>query len=322
MKLSTSVRFLGTAAALFSSAAFAGTVAPDLAATNNGQTVQVIIRYANSEGARSRFAGQQTRSLGNFGEVRNMTAAEAKQAAANPAVAGVSMDHQVQGTATKVVNPTDQSSCPTAPACYDYMPQTISPKGNTGGNAGNGVGVAIIDSGITADSDLAGAVIHSENFSTDTTTQDLYGHGTDIAGIIAGNGTLSSGHTFTHEIHGVAPGVSLINLKVLDQGGTGTDSQVIQAIQWAIAHQIQYNIQVINLSLGRPVAESYTTDPLCQAVEQAWLSGITVVVAAGNQGRDNYLKGNQGYFTIAAPGNDPLVITVGATNLPSARRTC
>src|SRR5262249_49355445 len=75
----------------------------------------------------------------------------------------------------------------------------------------------------------------------------------------------------------------------------------------------QYNIQIINLSLGRGVFESYKLDPLCQAVEKAWQAGILVVVAAGNDGRDNSL-GTHGYGTISAPANDPFVITVGATN--------
>src|SRR5262249_10245168 len=94
----------------------------------------------------------------------------------------------------------------------------------------------------------------------------------------------------------------------------GADSQVIAAIQRAIQLKDTYNIRVINLSLGRPVYESYTLDPLCQAVEAAWQAGIVVVVAAGNAGRDNSL-GTQGYATIQAPGNDPNVITVGATNV-------
>src|SRR5689334_10274648 len=75
----------------------------------------------------------------------------------------------------------------------------------------------------------------------------------------------------------------------------------------------QYNIRVMNLSLGRPVYESYKLDPLCQAVEAAWKAGIVVVVAAGNDGRTNYATLN-GYGTITAPGNDPYVITVGAMN--------
>jgi len=88
---------------------------------------------------------------------------------------------------------------------------------------------------------------------------------------------------------------------------------VISAIQEAIQLKSMYNIRVINLSLslGRPVFESYKLDPLCQAVEAAWKTGIVVVVAAGNSGRDNS-QGTNGYATITSPGNDPYVITVGA----------
>ena len=88
-------------------------------------------------------------------------------------------------------------------------------------------------------------------------------------------------------------------------------SDVIAGIEWVVANRARYNIRVINLSLGRPVMESYRQDPLCKAVEQAWKSGIVVVVAAGNDGRDNAL-GTQGYGTIASPANDPYVITVGS----------
>ncbi len=110
---------------------------------------------------------------------------------------------------------------------------------------------------------------------------------------------------------GIAPGVNLIDLKVLDQNGQGSDSSVIAALETAIYLKNYYNIRVINLSLGRPVYESYTLDPLCQAVEAAWNAGIVVSVAAGNDGRDNTV-GEQGYGTITSPGNDPYVITVGA----------
>jgi len=102
-------------------------------------------------------------------------------------------------------------------------------------------------------------------------------------------------------------------LQVLDEKGLGTDSAVIAAIQKAISLKNQYNIRVINLSLGRPVTTSYVNDPLCQAVQQAWQAGIVVVVAAGNNGRDNSL-GTNGYGTITAPGNSPSAITVGAMN--------
>src|SRR6185437_2787309 len=108
----------------------------------------------------------------------------------------------------------------------------------------------------------------------------------------------------------------LISLKVLDKNGESDDATVIAAIERAIQLKPFYNIEVINLSLGRAVYESYKTDPLCQEVEKAWKAGITVVVAAGNEGRNNSFH-NNGYGTIAAPGNDPRVITVGAMNTES-----
>src|SRR5437588_7239672 len=152
----------------------------------------------------------------------------------------------------------------------------------------------------------------SQNFVPGATdASDQYGHGTHVAGIIASEGWFSTGSNFTHTFKGIAPNANVINLRVLDQNGAGTDSSVIAAIQTAISLKSTYNIRVINLSLGRQVFESYTLDPLCQAVEAAWSAGIVVVAAAGNQGR-NDSAGTEGYGTIAAPGNDPYVITVGA----------
>jgi serine protease AprX len=98
---------------------------------------------------------------------------------------------------------------------------------------------------------------------------------------------------------------------VLDANGAGYVSDVIAAIDQAIQLKSTYNIRVINLSLGTPVYESYKLDPLCQEVEAAWKAGIVVVVAAGNYGRSNTM-GVNGYGTVASPGNDPYVITVGA----------
>src|SRR5205814_8434833 len=129
--------------------------------------------------------------------------------------------------------------------------------------------------------------------------------------ILASNAHASTCNTCTRTFKGLAPGVSLVDLRVLDQNGQGTDSNVILAIETAIYLKNVFNIHVINLSLGRPVYESYMLDPLCQAVEAAWKAGIAVVVAAGNEGRDNSF-GEQGYGTINAPANDPYVISVGA----------
>jgi serine protease AprX len=182
---------------------------------------------------------------------------------------------------------------------------------------GTGVGVAVIDSGIAIHPDLNNAngvsrVVYSQSFvAGDSTTSDKFGHGTHVAGLIGASGASSgtaNGYAATYA--GMAPNVNLINLRVLDQNGSGTDSGVIAAIEAAIALRSTYNIRVINMSLGRPVFESYTLDPVDQAVEAAWKAGIVVVTAAGNNGRYG-LTG--GFGTVVVPGNDPSVITVGAT---------
>jgi serine protease AprX len=182
---------------------------------------------------------------------------------------------------------------------------------------GTGIGVAVIDSGIADHPDLHDSngnsrVVYSQSFvAGDATTPDQYGHGTHVAGLIGGTGIGSgNGHGYAAKYAGMAPNVNFINLRVLDQNGSGTDSQVIAAIEQAIALQSTYNIRVINMSLGRPVFESYTLDPVDQAVEAAWQAGIVVVVAAGNSGRSAVADG---FATIGVPANDPAVITVGAT---------
>jgi serine protease AprX len=185
---------------------------------------------------------------------------------------------------------------------------------------GSGIGVALIDSGVSDHPDLHSSshpnksrVVYSESFvAGDSSTADGYGHGTHVAGIIGGNGSASASG-YSRQYTGIAPGVNIINLRVLDVNGGGSDSAVIAAIDRAIDLKNVYNIRIINLSLGRPVQESYTLDPICQAVEAAWNAGITVIVAAGNNGRSNYSV-TQGYATINSPGNDPYIITVGAVS--------
>ncbi|MDQ6705993.1 MAG: S8 family peptidase, partial [Acidobacteriota bacterium] len=173
------------------------------------------------------------------------------------------------------------------------------------GYDGKGIGVAVIDSGIRTMSELPNIVYAAGNFMHSAySPDDAWGHGTHVAGLIGSNG---EGTVYT----GVVPNVNLISLRVLDRNGNGTDAGVIGAINAAISLKSTYNIRVINLSLGRPVFEAAAQDPLCQAVEAAWKAGIVVVVAAGNEGRNNS-SGTLGYGTIASPGNDPYVITVGA----------
>ena len=208
-------------------------------------------------------------------------------------------------------------------------PATINaPNVWNAGYNGKGIGVAVLDSGINQDDNLgvySHGPVYIEDFTVPTIIQpdghpapkpasyglDWFGHGQHVAGIIASNGKASSCGDCTQVLAGIAPGVNLIDLKVLDTNGEGADSFVIAAIDRAIQLKNTYNVRVMNLSLGRPVYESYTQDPLCQAVEAAWQAGIVVVVSAGNDGRDNTF-GNEGYGTINAPGNDPYVITIGA----------
>jgi len=132
-------------------------------------------------------------------------------------------------------------------------------------------------------------------------------HGTHVAGIIGGNGYDSTGART-----GVAPGVSLVALKVLDSTGRGYISDVIAAIDYAIEHRDALNIRVLNLSVAAAVHESYTTDPLTLAARRAVEAGIVVVTSAGNLGRN--AAGRSQYGAITAPGNAPWVVTVGAAS--------
>ncbi len=174
---------------------------------------------------------------------------------------------------------------------------------------GRGVGVAVIDSGIASHPALANKVVAAVNFVTgDTSTNDAYGHGTHIAGIIAGSTTsvtpLYKG--------GVAPGAHLVNVRVLGADGSGYTSDVIAGIQWTVANRARYGIRVVNLSLGHPTVEPCITDPLCLAVERAVAEGLVVVASAGNSGKN--AAGAPVLASVTTPGVAPSAITVGALN--------
>ena len=181
----------------------------------------------------------------------------------------------------------------------------------TSGHTGKGVGVAILDSGIAQHSALDARVIaHVNLVSTEpAATGDAFGHGTHLAGIVGGNTTAAKSVTPAYS-GGSAPAVSLIDVRVLGSDGVGLTSDVIAGIDWSIANRKKYNIRVINLSLGHPVTEPSTTDPLCQAVARAVGVGIVVVTSAGNYGTS--ASGAPVLGGITSPGNSPLAITVGA----------
>ena len=178
------------------------------------------------------------------------------------------------------------------------------------GVTGEGVGVAIVDSGIANHPALRGRVVASVDFTAGreavaSAAIDHYGHGTHVAGIVAAAGG-------TAEETGVAPGAHLVNLKVLGADGSGKASAVVAAIDWAVDHKDRYRLRVINLSLGHPVMQSYKDDPLGQAVERAYRAGLVVVASAGNLGKTR--DGRPVLGGITSPGNSPFAIAVGAVN--------
>ncbi len=178
------------------------------------------------------------------------------------------------------------------------------------GVTGAGVGVAVIDTGVTQVKDFSGPndgqgrIVAQQNFTDTSNTSDGYGHGTHIAGIIGGDSWWSA-QSVQGKYVGTAPDANLLNLKVADGTGQTYTSDVVLAFEWAIAHRAQYNIRVINLSMTSTVPESYHTSILAAAAEHAWFNGILVVVAAGNYGPNSM---------VFAPADDPFVVTVGATD--------
>jgi serine protease AprX len=242
------------------------------------------------------LGGKMGRRLRSFnGQVVELTNAQLKRLAKNPAVAGIHEDRP----AAKLNNRTAITvGARTAQIAYGY--------------SGVGVGVAIIDSGVTSwHDDLTGPgnypygnqrVASFVDFVNGRTLPyDDNGHGTHIAGTIAGNGYDSYGYKA-----GMAPGAHLVVLKVLDANGQGNISNMIAAIDYAVAHKAEFNIRVISMSIGANISESFETDPLTLATKRAVDAGIVVVAAAGNLGNK--------YGSITAPGNAPWVLTVGASS--------
>ena len=176
---------------------------------------------------------------------------------------------------------------------------------STSRTQGMGVTVAIVDSGIAPNADLrtnvdSESVIARVNFVGSSGLVDDYnGHGSHIAGIIAGNGGRSR-NTFM----GVAPKAKLIDVKVLDDQGRGTTSAVVSGLQWINDNRVNYNIKVLNMSLNSAVMESYNTNPLNAALEILWFNKVISVVSAGNTSTTQMYP----------PANDPFVITVGAVD--------
>lgn len=175
------------------------------------------------------------------------------------------------------------------------------------GATGAGAAVAVLDTGIAGDlPDFGGRVVASAVVNADATTAgDGYGHGTHVAGLVAGDAP---------RYRGVAPDANLVSVKVGDDHGGVTVADVVNGLQFVVDHRDELGIRVVNLSLSSSVAESAKTDPLDAAVEATWLDGIAVVAAVGNRGTD-------ADAVAYAPGNDPYAISVGAVDDQGTKRT-
>jgi serine protease AprX len=167
---------------------------------------------------------------------------------------------------------------------------------------GEGVTVAVVDTGVAKVADLSGRVVGGVDLSGGGDPyKDEFGHGTFVAGLIAGNGASSGG-----QFKGVAPKAKIVSIKIAGADGSSDVSHVLAAMQWAVSNKADFGIRVVNLSLGTDSTQSYHLSPLNAAVERAWDGGIVVTVSSSNNG--------PGAGTVSKPGDDPLVITVGAAD--------
>lgn len=297
---------MSSAAALTGAAAKVQPELAALAARDPGRMVHVIVqKTGTSEAAEARVSAlggkvtQELEIIHAFAAV--LPARNAVALAALRSVGWISLDAEMQ--------PSGCWQCIDTSALLNaYIPSIGADEAWNSRPylQGNGVGVAVVDSGVNPNGDLytdrgMNRLVANVHFNSDynQTPYDGYGHGTVVSSIIAGDGSDSSGKYI-----GVAPMANIINVKVSNDDGSARMTDVVAGLQWILRHKNDYNIRVVNLSLNSSVAESYNTSPLDAAVEILWFNGIVVVVSAGNNGG----------AVLYPPANDPFVITVGAVD--------
>ena len=275
--------------------------AAQLGESDPEEAVDVIVGFnpnedATDEGFASRRGAVKRRGYKRlpFQAVR-VPARELESLADDPGVRFVSPDSQVFAASLSARQtarvPGSTSSLNTANTNYK----------------GNGVRVAVLDTGVYPHDDFYNTLVAQYDFingagGVRTSLNDPFGHGTHVAGMLASDGYHSTGYKY----QGVATRAEVVALRVLDGNGGGKLSDVLDALDWILTTgKPQYNVRVANLSFGKGVEEAQALDPLVQAVNAVWDAGIVVIVSAGNFGKD-------GHYTISSPGNSRKVITVGS----------
>ena len=220
--------------------------------------------------------------------VAELTAAQADELEADGLI--VTADYEIQPT-----------SAAFGPATREMQLNAMSPAADWSPDAGAGVGVALIDIGVAEVPDLAGRVVDGPDLSDDEDGLDRFGHGTFMAGLIAGDGRSSLAAGSTVKRTGIAPAAHIVSVKVADADGSTSLVRLLVALDWVIAHRAEFSIEVLNLSFAADPVDSWQHDPLALAATAAVNAGITVVAASGNDGGRT-----------ASPAYAPAVTAVGA----------
>jgi serine protease AprX len=267
-----------------------GNIAPGLEKRAASAPADALLNViVQGPGARAAAAGhgRLTRDLGFVGGVAaQVRAGQLQRLAHAPNVSFVAPDAPVELTAGGI-------STSSLLTLYPGRDSASNPW--SAGAIGSGVGIAVIDSGVTPSADFGDRLVQVRLDGQDGSLNDTVGHGTMVAGVAAG-------YSPDGKFIGIAPGASVYAINVSRDGGVYS-SDVITALKWVFDNAHRYNIRVVNLSLTETVKSSYTESPLDLALERLWASGVFVSVSAGNSG--------VGQIDFA-PANDPLVFTTGA----------
>jgi serine protease AprX len=288
----------------------------EIASDSPHQVVSVILQKNGNDNELaeliSNLDGKVTQELPILNAlVADLTAENALKLASESEVRWLVLDSIVESSKGKPVknNVSEESS----PANYFLDTLGVHPLWDMG-LQGQGITVAVIDSGTNLEKDLQvnpfkakpdSRVLEQLTFNSNAGhSNDATGHGTHVAGIIGGSGYRSDGL-----YAGIAPQVNFISLKISDEEGMAYESDAIEAMQWVLDHKDKYNIRAVNLSVNSTQESSYHASPMDAAAEILWFNGIVVVASVGNKAHSG------GYNTAkAAPANDPFIITVGASD--------